>query len=72
MDHDVVGGDAPNAADLQIGSGLALILTVGDVATRSGAAACDLAPLVPGLPGARAGGALPAEWFRERTSTAAG
>ena len=36
MDHDVVGGAAPNAADLQIGSGLALILTIEDVAQASG------------------------------------
>ena len=36
MDHDVVGGEQPNAADLQIGSGLALLLTIEDVANAFG------------------------------------
>ena len=31
IDHDVVGGEQPNAADLQIGSGLALLLTIEDI-----------------------------------------
>jgi glutathione S-transferase len=31
IDHDVVGGSQPNAADLQIGSSLALLMTLGDV-----------------------------------------
>ena len=34
MDHDVVGGEQPNAADLQIGSGLALLLTIEDIDRR--------------------------------------
>ena len=57
MDHDVVGGEQPNAADLQIGSGLALLLTIEDV--ERGRVAPRLrarAAVVPGLPGARAGG----------------
>ena len=74
MEHDVVGGEAPNAGDLQIGSGLALILTVGDVAEAFGSRrAFDLARRwFPDYPGHVPPGALPAEWLRARTSTAAG
>jgi glutathione S-transferase len=70
MEHDVVGGEQPNAADLQIGSGLALILTVGDVADAFGSrGAFDLARRwFPDYPGHVPSGALPAEWFRERTA----
>lgn len=48
IDEGVVGGESPNAADLQIGSSLALLRTVG-----------DLAPLVDGAPA----GALARRWF---------
>ncbi|HEX2085134.1 MAG TPA: glutathione S-transferase N-terminal domain-containing protein [Solirubrobacteraceae bacterium] len=48
IDAGVVGGEAPNAADLQIGSSLALMRTVG-----------DLAPLIDG---SRAG-ELAKRWF---------
>ena len=48
IDEGVVGGEAPNAADLQIGASLALIRTIG-----------DLAPLVDGSPA----GALARRWF---------
>jgi glutathione S-transferase len=71
MEHDVVGGEQPNAADLQIGSGLALILTVEDVSNAFGERrACELARRwFPDYPGNVPAGALPAEWFRERTAT---
>ena len=62
MDHDVVGGDAPNAADLQIGSGLALLLTIEDVerAHRASGAPCELARRwFPDYPGRVPAGALP-------------
>ena len=74
IDHDVIGGEQPNAADLQIGSGLALLLTVEDVASHCGARpAVELARRwFPGYPGRVGAGVLPAEWFRARTSTAAG
>ena len=74
IDHDVIGGEQPNAADLQIGSGLALLLTVEDVASRCGERrAAELAARwFPGYPGRVPASTLPAEWFRERTSTAAG
>ena len=48
IDEGVVGGETPNAADLQIGSSLALLSTIGDVA-----------PLISGSPA----GALPRRWF---------
>ena len=70
MDHDVVGGEQPNAADLQIGSGLALLLTIEDVERAFGERrACELARRwFPDYPGHVPAGALPAEWFRERTA----
>jgi glutathione S-transferase len=48
IDDGVVGGETPNAADLQIGSSLALIRTIG-----------DLRPLVDGSPA----GTLAKRWF---------
>jgi glutathione S-transferase len=74
IEHDVIGGERPNAADLQIGSGLALLLTVEDVARAVGSRpAVELARRwFPGYPGRVPAGVLPAEWLRERTSKAAG
>jgi glutathione S-transferase len=65
IEHDVVGGEQPNAADLQIGSGLALLLTIEDVERRHGSRpACELArKWFPDYPGHVAAGALPAEWL---------
>jgi glutathione S-transferase len=65
MEHDVVGGEQPNAADLQIGAGLALILTVGDVADAFGSRnPFSLARRwFPDYPGSVPSGVLPAEWF---------
>ena len=65
MKHEVIGGDAPNAADLQIGSGLALLLTVEDVAGVAGSRpATELARRwFPGYPGHVPSGALPAAWL---------
>ena len=74
IDHDVIGGEQPNAADLQIGSGLALLLTIQDIASHCGAQpAVELAERwFPGFPGHVPAGVLPAAWLSERTSTAAG
>jgi len=65
MEHEVVGGEAPNAADLQIGAGLALLLTVEDVAGAVGERpAVGLARRwFPGYPGHTPAGTLPAEWL---------
>lgn len=70
MEHDVVGGAQPNAADLQIGSGLALLLTVEDVSNAFGSRrAAELARRwFPDYPGHVPAGVLPAEWFRGRTA----
>jgi glutathione S-transferase len=75
IDHDVIGGDRPNAADLQIGSGLALLLTIEDVASHCGERpAAELARRwFPGYPGHVPSGVLPREWLESRrTSKAAG
>ena len=70
VEHDVVGGSQPNAADLQIGAGLALLLTIGDLADAFGSRpAFDLARRwFPGYPGRVPSGVMPAEWFRGRTA----
>jgi glutathione S-transferase len=47
-DAGTIGGEAPNAADLQIGASLALLRTIG-----------DLAPLIDGSPA----GKLAQKWF---------
>jgi glutathione S-transferase len=74
IEHDVVGGSQPNAADLQIGSGLALVLTIEDVADAfAEREAWSLARRwFPDYPGHVPSGVLPAEWFRGPKSTAAG
>ena len=53
--HEVIGGEQPNAADLQIGSGLALLLTIEDVASVAGVAAGDGAGVRSGSRGIRGG-----------------
>ena len=65
VEHEVIGGDEPNAADLQIGSGLALLLTLEDVASRfDGRPATELArKWFPGYPGRVPAGVLPAAWL---------
>jgi glutathione S-transferase len=66
IEHEVIGGEAPNAADLQIGAGLRLLLTVEDVARATGSRpATELAfRWFPRYPGRVPAGALPAEWLR--------
>jgi glutathione S-transferase len=61
-----VSDDVPNAADLQIGSGLRLLLTVEDVAGRvDGTPAAALARRwFPDYPGRVPAGVLPAAWLR--------
>jgi glutathione S-transferase len=61
----VLGGEALTAADLQVASGLRLLLTSGDVAPLiEGRPAADYARRVfPEYPGHAAAGALPAEWL---------
>ncbi|MDX6639415.1 MAG: hypothetical protein QOF12_426 [Solirubrobacteraceae bacterium] len=61
----VIGGDPPNAADLQIASSLRLIMTVGDVAPLFAARPCaDLARrLFPDQAGELPAGTFPAAWL---------
>ncbi len=61
-----LGGEAPNVADLQIGSGVALLLTVGDLRPAlAGRPAAELARRwFPDYPGATPAGVLPAGWVR--------
>jgi glutathione S-transferase len=65
IEHDVIGGAAPNAADLQIGAGLRLLLTVEDVARVAGSRpATQMAfKWFPRYPGRVPSGALPGEWL---------
>jgi glutathione S-transferase len=65
IEEGTLGGEQPNAADLQIGSGLRLALTLGDIATRlDHRPAGELARRwFPDHPGHVAPGALPAEWL---------
>ena len=66
IEHEVIGGERPNAADLQIGAGLALLLTVADVASVAGTRpATELAfRWFPQYPGRVPAGTLPPEWLR--------
>jgi glutathione S-transferase len=59
-----MGGERPNAADLQIGAALRLLLTVEDVAPHvDGRPAGELARRVfPDYPGRAPAGALPRDW----------
>ncbi len=59
-----IGGEAPNAADLQIASSLRMMLTIGDVAAlMCERPAQELAlRIFPEYPGHIPGGAFPASW----------
>ena len=61
----LIGGDTPNAADLQIGSSLKAISTIGDMEPLlRGRPALALGErLFPDLVGSCPAGALPAEWL---------
>jgi glutathione S-transferase len=72
IEEGLLGGELPNAADLQIGSSIRLLATVGDVrplvATRP---AASLERYFPPMAGAVPAGVLPAEWVTELTAGAA-
>jgi glutathione S-transferase len=65
IEDGVIGGDALNAADLQIGASLRLLLTLGDVASLlDGRPAAALARRAyPAYPGSVPAGTLPAAWL---------
>ena len=66
----VLGGAEPNAADLQIGAGVALLGTFDDLAPQlSGRPAMELARRwFPRYPGHTPAGALPAAWLQPTRS----
>jgi glutathione S-transferase len=60
----LLGGATPNAADLQIGSSVRLLMSVGDVRPLvEGRPAARLASYFPPLGGRVPAGVLPAEWL---------
>ena len=64
IEDGLLGGEHPNAADLQIGSTIRLLMTIGDVrplvASRP---AAQLARYFPPMVGEIKAGVLPAEWL---------
>jgi glutathione S-transferase len=60
----VIGGERPNAADLQIGATIRVLLTVGDLQPLLGASAGEriARELFPNYPGTIPPGAFPAGW----------
>ncbi len=60
----VLGGEQPNAADLQIGSTIRLLLSIGDVRPLiEGRPAARLTRYFPPVAGEVDAGVLPAEWL---------
>ena len=60
----VLGGETPNAADLQIGSSIQLLMTIGDVRPLiEGHPAAALTRYLPPASGEIPAGVLPAEWL---------
>lgn len=60
----LLGGDQPNAADLQIGSTIRLLHTIADVRPLiDGRPAAGLTRYFPPIPGEIPAGTLPAEWL---------
>jgi glutathione S-transferase len=64
IEEGLLGGERPNAADLQIGSTTRLLLSIGDVRPLlEGRPAAQLARYFPPLVGSVEAGVLPAEWL---------
>jgi glutathione S-transferase len=60
----LLGGERPNAADLQIGSTIRLLLSIADVRPLLEGRSCErLAGYFPPMTGEVPAGALPAEWL---------
>lgn len=65
----VLGGDTPNAADLQIGSSIRLLATIADVRPLLDGHPCErLTRWFPPQPGEVPAGTLPAQWLPVRAS----
>jgi glutathione S-transferase len=68
----LLGGEQPNAADLQIGSTLRLLMSIGDVRPLiSERPAARLTRYFPPMVGEIEAGLLPAEWFPTPASASA-
>ena len=66
MQEGLIGGEQPNAADLQIGSTVRLLMTIGDVRPMiDGRPAARLTQYFPRMVGAVPSGVLPAEWLAQ-------
>jgi glutathione S-transferase len=64
MEEGLLGAEQPNAADLQIGSTVRLLLTIGDVRPLvDGRPAARLTGYFPRMVGAVPAGVLPPEWL---------
>jgi glutathione S-transferase len=64
MQDGLLGGEQPNAADLQIGSTVRLLMTIGDVLPMiEGRPIARLTSYFPRMVGAVPAGVLPAEWL---------
>jgi glutathione S-transferase len=69
----LLGGERPNAADLQIGSTIRLLMTLGDVRPLiEGRPAARLTRYFPPMVGEVEAGVLPAEWFPAPAGAGAG
>jgi glutathione S-transferase len=67
----LLGGELPNAADLQIGSTIRLLMSLGDIRPLvSGHRAAELTRYFPPLAGEVPAGVLPAEWVPAAATTA--
>jgi glutathione S-transferase len=64
----LLGGDPPNAADLQIGSTIRLLMSIGDVRPLiEGRPAAELTRYFPPMVGEVPPGVLPADWLTPAT-----
>ncbi len=60
----LIGGEQPNAADLQIGSTIRLLMSIGDMRPLiESRPAATLTNWFPPIVGEIEAGVLPAEWF---------
>ncbi len=65
----LIGGDRPNAADLQIGSTVRLLMSIGDVRPLiDGRPAARLTRYFPPMVGEVEPGTLPGEWFPQASA----
>ena len=66
IEEGIIGGEQPNAADLQIGATVRLLVTIGDVRSLvEDRPASRLVRYFPPMVGSVDAGALPAEWLAQ-------